>query len=64
MLSLLDGDVFPCKNTTDRKNVKRHLCFRSEDLTAAFRKFSRSSKIRVFRPCYQTSHLPYLPFCP
>ena len=56
--------VFPCKNTADRKNVKCHLCFQSEGLTAAFRKFFRTSKIRVFRLHSLTSHLSYLPFCP
>ena len=54
--------VFPCKNTADRKNVKCHLCFQSEGLTAAFRKFFRTSKIRVFRLHSLTSHLSYLPF--
>jgi len=33
-------------------------------LPAAFRKFSRYFKIWAFRPHSQTSHLPYLPFCP
>lgn len=55
---------FLCKDTADRKNVKCHWRFRSEGLPAAFRKFSRSFKIWVFRPHSQTSHLPYLPFCP
>jgi hypothetical protein len=35
-----------------------------EGLTAAFHKFSRTSKIGVFRPHSPTSHLPYSPFCP
>lgn len=56
--------IFRCKGTADRKNVKCHRHFRSEGLSAAFRKFSRSFKIWVFRLRSQTSHLPYLPFSP
>ncbi len=62
--SIMVITVFPCKNITDRKNVKCHSRFRSEGLTAAFRKFSRTYKIRVFRLLSLTSHLPYLSFCP
>ncbi len=56
--------IFQCKGTADRKNVKCHWHFRSEGLPAAFRKFSRSFKIGVFRLRSQTSHLPYLLFSP
>ena len=38
--------------------------FRLEGLTEAFRKFSRSSKIGVFRPHSPASYLPYSPLCP
>ena len=38
--------------------------FRQEGLTEAFRKFSRSSKIGVFRPHSPVSYLPYSPLCP
>ena len=38
--------------------------FQSEDLTAAFRKFSHTSKIWVFRLHSLTSHLSYSPFGP
>ena len=51
-----------CKVTTDRRNIKYHCLFRSEGLPAAFRKFSRISKIWVFRPRSLTSYLPYPPF--
>lgn len=56
--------LFTCKATADRENVKCRWRFRSEGLTAAFRKFSRSSKIWVFRPRSLISHLPYLPLRP
>ena len=58
------NSIFPCKGTVDRKNVKCRCRFQSEGLPAAFRKFSRYFKIWAFRPHSQTSHLPYLPFCP
>lgn len=38
--------------------------FRLEGLTETFRKFSRSSKIGVFRPHSPASYLPYSPLCP
>lgn len=38
--------------------------FRLEGLTEAFRKFSRFSKIGVFRPHSPASYLPYSPLCP
>lgn len=38
--------------------------FRLEGLTEAFRKFSRPSKIGVFRPHSPASYLPYSPLCP
>lgn len=44
------------------RNIKYHCLFRSEGLPAAFRKFSRISKIWVFRPRSLTSYLPYPPF--
>ena len=53
-----------CKGIADRRNVKWHWRFRLEGLTATFHKFSRTSKIGVFRPHSPTSHLPYSPFCP
>jgi len=40
------------------------LRFQSEDLTAAFRKFSHASKIWVFRLHSLTSHLSFSPFGP
>lgn len=58
---LLDT-VITCKITTDRRNIKYHCHFRSEGLPAAFHKFSRISKIWVFRPRSLTSYLPYPPF--
>lgn len=38
--------------------------FRLEGLTEAFHKFSRHSKIGVFRPHSPASYLPYSPLCP
>lgn len=38
--------------------------FRLEGLTEAFHKFSRPSKIGVFRPYSPASYLPYSPLCP
>ena len=38
--------------------------FRLEGLTEAFHKFSRPSKIGVFRPHSPASYLPYSPLCP
>lgn len=63
-LNLSVGDVLSCKYTADSRNVKCRWRFRSEGLTTAFHKFSRVSKIGVFRPRSLTSHLPYPPSCP
>lgn len=63
-LSFLVETVLSCKGIADRRNVKWYWHFRLEGLTAAFHKFSRTSKIGVFRPHSPTSHLPYSPFCP
>ena len=38
--------------------------FTVQGLTEAFRKFSRPSKIGVFRPHSPASYLPYSPLCP
>ena len=51
-----------CKGTADWRNAKWRLRFQSEDLTAAFRKFSHTSKIWVFRLHSLTSHLSFSPF--
>ena len=53
-----------CKGTADWRNAKWRLRFQSEDLTAAFRKFSHASKIWVFRLHSLTSHLSFSPFGP
>lgn len=55
---------FPVQRYCGQEERQVMLRFRSEGLPAAFRKFSHSSKIWVFRPRSLTSHLPYPPYCP
>ena len=62
---LLAGYVLPCKTTVDGRNVKHRQGLSAGGLlTEAFHKFSRSSKIGVFRPYSPASYLPYSPLCP
>ena len=62
---LLAGYVLPCKTTVDGRNVKHRQGLSAGGLlTEAFHKFSRPSKIGVFRPYSPASYLPYSPLCP
>jgi hypothetical protein len=55
---------FPVQRYCGQEERQVTLRFQSEGLPTAFRKFSHSSKIWVFRPRSLTSHLPNPPYCP
>ena len=65
LFGLLGWELFIVQNYCGQeKRQVPPLAFGWEGLPEAFRKFSRSSKIRVFRPHSPFSYLPYSPLCP